>query len=381
MPHRNKNRLVTAHACVSVGSSLVGMFLPFFLMDAFGVGIVKALGLSALMMFLSSALVVPIVYWGTRFFHTRTMIQIGWGSGALFYLSLNFPQPSWWYVAMVFLLFSCFEHFLWPCYNYTITHSTKDGTRGNFLGNLQAVSIGSNLLGPLITGFLFHWGMQSYALWVSALCFAIAVFLVRAIRIEDVQMKKLSVFWSFIKRVYRQKPTLRKAFFLIGVPFGVLLFGWPFFLELALGSFSLMGITASIVAVGEMISAKFFGKFADKYSFKKLFQWGVWSRFVDLGIRIIFLKFRSFGVVLAVQFANGILGPIYHTGMWGRLIENIEEEEDFMLEYFVFWNFCLSFTRGVTIALMALSIHFWGVTSIAFFLLLGGMVAFTYRKF
>ena len=166
-----------------------------------------------------------------------------------------------------------------------------------------------------------------------------------------------------------------------GLQTGVMWIVWPIFFKFVLGKFSLMGIIISITAGFEIVSSKVFGRLTDKKSSRKILNFGLWARMVDLGMRSLYMKFQHPFFVGAMQIGTGILGPMFNIPFYTRLCEIAERNEDHLLEFFIIREWILGFSRMIVLGVAGVVVYFFGEVSLGWFLLAAGLSSVAFRRF
>ena len=375
----HQRNLIITKGLFFLGKAFMGVFFPFFIAKTFGLDLVQTLFLmSAIALFMGLAS-FPVNYLGVRFFNQKQMIQIGMGFHILFYILLSLNNESGWMLFFSSLCFVLFSSFFPPSFHLAALNATKDAERGNFWGNFQIVNIGANFVAPVITGFLLEANMEQYIIYVALAFFTVSLFFSQKIEKHPLKFVSFKEAWKiFYQDFFVTKK--RGGFFADAIQTGSMMFIWPIFFKSVLGSFSLMGIIASISSLFEVIAAKFFGKLTDKWSAKKMLKIGVWARFFDIGHRILFIKFPHPIFVGGMNIFSGILGPVFQLPLNTRMYE-VAEEHNNVFSFIVMREVYLGIIRSIFVFAAAMVAMQFGVIYSGIFLFLAGASCLWLRKF
>lgn len=376
---KNRQNLLLTIFSFSLGASLVGVFLPFLIGNAFGFEIWQIFLWGTAFQVIGSIIVYPINHFLHRFFTVKQCLQIGLFLHALFYICISFakefPQFLWW----ASLLYVIGTYVYWPHFHLLNTRATKDTARGNFAGNLQILYIGAGIVTPLITGFLFQLGLEKFVGIFAGTFFLLAMWFGQKVDFTSYKLANYKNFWKFLREKFIPSRA-RNIIFYDGLQGGILWLIWPIFLKSILGNFSLMGILVGASAFMEMVSSKFFGKVIDKKSATKTLRVSVWARFLDLGLRGAILAVPQVWMAGVATIVSGILGPVFNISNYTRLMEYSELIKNHELEFFIAREIILTIGRALVLGAAIFITFYLDTAYLGYLLIFGAFVSFGFRK-
>jgi len=357
----NRRQIIALKASFWLGSNMLGVFLPFLVMKAFDLNIGQVLWWAMWFFIGITVLIYPINYLLSRKYSQQRILQFGLASYALFIGLLSIPNQN--QTALIiatfgYILFICL---FWPHFNYQVQHAAPDNQRGDFMSNVQVMIMTSNLVAPIITGYLLDQGLQKYIILVALLFMGLAVYFSNNINIQEQKISSKKIFSKYLKSL---PITTKMGITADGIHSGLLWMVWPIYLQLALTKFTLMGVVTSIAGGVEIITAKIAGKFVDKKSFQKLRWPAIISRMIDLWNRIWLWFFPSFQVVTSVAIAGAFLGPIFGIPFMKRHSQVADEQNQHSVDFWLGRELMLNSTRAVFMGIAAFSFSLWGVASL-----------------
>ncbi len=377
---KNRKKLLLTQTLSSLGNAVVGIFFPFLVGRAFGldtVGII--LWVASINVFLIFSMYPINFYLGKRL-TSEKMIQLGLFLQAIFLVIIGLaPRHIFWFLlaGVVYIFHLCT---FWPSWHVAILHSSRDGKRGNFIGNMQIFIVGINLIAPLVSGFLLDWGKDWAVALISVVFFLLAMFSLQNIHLPKQKLSPFRASWKFfLKEIWYAR--CKWGLIVDGMQGEVLWIIWPLFLGVILGKFSLMGIVVAIAAVGEMVSSKIFGKMTDKLSATRMLRVGMITRFFDIGARALLIKFPTMLWAGIVSVNAGILGPIFNIPFYSRLCEIAENTEPKVLEFILGREWLINTTRVIWLTLAALAVHHWGDVALGWIIAVTAVLSIGYRRF
>ncbi len=376
---KNRRNLLLTNLAFSLGASLVGVFLPFLIGNAFGFEIWQIFLWGTGFQVLGCIIVYPINNFLHRFLSVKRCLQLGLFLHALFYLLVSFSKNIPLLLWIASFLYVLGTYIYWPHFHLLSTRATKDSARGNFAGNLHVLFISAGIISPLITGFLFQIGLEKFVGIFAGIFFLLAVYFGQKLHIKDYKLANYRNFSKFFRTVFMKSRACYLVFY-DGIQSGILWFVWPVFLKSILGNFSLMGILVGAATFVEMISAKIFGKFTDKKSASKMLGFSVWARFFDLGLRGAILAVPKIWMAGVATISAGILGPFFNVSYYTRLMEHSEIIKNHELEFFIAREIILTFARALVIGAATIVTFYLDASYLAYFLILGAFVSFGFRK-
>lgn len=375
----NRRKLIAVQLFSALGNAVVGIFLPFLFGRAFNLTTAQIIaGMAAVQILMMSSVYFLNRFW-TRF-KSRNVVRIGLVLQALFLAMLALaPATIGWAISSV-IVYVLFLVTYWPSWHMALLHSSKDGTRGNFTGNIQIMMVGANLIAPLLSGWFLDRGWDNGVLALSGGMFVIAIVLMQNVELPQQKLSPFSSMW----RVFRDdlwNTKHRWGVITDGVQSGTLWILWPIFLGAALGSFTQMGFVVALAALVEVVSAKYFGSFTDRKSARKALNLGQWFRFWDLGFRGFLMLFPSLIMAGIVTIVAGILGPVFNISLYSRTCEIAEKSDPKQLEWFLAREWVLGFSRFLWMGIAAIFVYFWGDMVLGWFLIAAAGASIGFRKY
>ena len=371
---------------LSLGNALVGIFYPFLVMDTFHLSFSQILCVIGIEYGLMGLFVYPL----QKISFLRITHKISLGIIFLFssLLALSmvpeisgslFLPENFFMLAGLVLLASLSLTFLWPAFHWVSISLVDEKSRGKFLGNIQAIIMGSLLLGPFISGYIIDWGYANYVLWTAGFFYFLC--LVSAFFIPIEKSPQLKSFPEIV--VFFRQKTLENSFSQMSVVEAVqtssLLLVYPILLKISLKSYGLMGTMFFVMAIVEMLSAKIVGFVTDKYSSKKVMKWGALARFLDIAPRGLLAFFPSSVFAGILSVSAGILGPLFGVSFYAQMYARAESSGD-MYSFLVTREWILGLARFLFFTLTALAYSLFGIYSLAFALFLAGFLSFFLKK-
>lgn len=378
MPN-NKRPLLTTQFFTLLGQSAVGIFFPFFVQRNFGLETWEIIVWFGLVHLLMGLLVYPINYYGVNKVGSRRMIQLGLIFNTIFYMIIALEMNNLGAFALANACYIAFLVCFWPNFNYLNTYASRDGLRGQHMANLQIVTVGSNLVAPIITGLLLEVNQAYWSLIFSMVCFTIGLYWVMKIKPRHAKLKPLHENRNLIRATILH-PKRFWGFFSDGFMGIVMWIVWPFYLQVVVGKFSIMGILTATMAAVEVVISHIVGKLSDQKSAKDMLVWGVWARFFDVALRATYLFFSQLWFVVVIQFLGTILGPRFQIPAQTRLYEISEEQPEQMLEYFMVREMFLGFMRPVVLMPIATLVYFTSEIYLGIVFLLAALSVFGFKR-
>ena len=376
---RNRKKLVVVQLFSALGNAVVGIFLPFLFGRAFNLTTAQIIvGMAAVQILMMSSVYFLNRFW-TRF-KSRNVVRIGLVLQALFLVMLALaPATIGWAISSV-IVYVLFLVTYWPSWHMALLHSSKDGTRGNFTGNIQIMMVGANLIAPLLSGWFLDQGWDNGVLALSGGMFVIAIVLMQNVELPQQKLSPLSSMW----RVFRDdlwNTKHRWGVITDGVQSGTLWVLWPIFLGAALGSFTQMGFVVTLAALAEVVSAKYFGSFTDRKSARKALNLGQWFRFFDIGTRSLLMWVPHIFMASFVTISAGILGPVFNISLYSRTCDIAEQSAPQELEWFLAREWIFGTVRFAWMVVAAGSVYFWGDMVLGWFLVVAAMASVGFRRY
>ncbi len=375
----NRRALLTVQGLSMLGQGLIGIFFPFFVQENFGLEIWQTIGWFALLQIAFGLLVFPINYWGVNSLGARKMIRIGLCFAALFYIILGLELASPLMFWVLNFCFVCFLAFFWPSYHFLTIQATKDKTRGNYLGNFQALSVGVGLVAPVLTGFLLEIDKAQYILGVAVACFVGAMMWTQLLPPTHAKVHPWSTSRKMIDEVFFK--TGRYWGFLaesmIDITMWIL---WPIYFKAVVGTYTVMGAVTSFTAFLEIFTSKYIGKKTDKVGARKMLKLGCWTRCADLCLRAVYMKFSTLPAVVGIQALGSVLGPVSQISIENLIYDRGEEQKDKELDFMIIREIFLGIARGLFLIPVIVLACYLEPLWLGVVFIIAGLSAFGFRK-
>lgn len=362
-----------------LAQAMVGIFLPFFIMDSLGLEPWGVILWGACCMGIMGLLVYPFNRFCVNRWSLLGTVRFGLLFNALFLWTITQHFSPGTMLGLVTGSFILHIILFWPSFNALMAHSTRDGGKGNFAGNAQVMVVVSNLMAPIITGFLFEAGLQSYSLYAAFLMILGAIWGTFSLTDPGYRVQPFkSHIWNTFTETFLGKRW--GGFICDAVQTATMWIGWGLYFQFAVGSYAIMGTITSVGAILEVISNKVWGKKTDKNLHKAL-QKGMWARFVDLSWRVIYVFYNPLWLVISINLAGNVLGPLFQVPFMARLFEIAEANQKDVLTFYLARELHLGLVRGLWLLLMALVVYLFGPMAIGFVLVLAGLSSFWVYRF
>jgi len=380
MPHKKAQKsLLTMQGFALLGQGVIGVFFLFFIQQNYNLTDWQTVAWFAGTQLAFGLVVWPLNVWGIKRLGVRGMVQMGLLWQTVFYglLGLGWAGTlSFWLLNISFVLFlACF----WPSWHFLSLLATRDGTRGNYLGNFQMLRVGVSLVTPVLTGYLLDAGKGHLVLYVAVSCFFAAMLVTRKLKPTGARMHGWDEGKKILTNTFWARPR-RWGFIADAIIGDTMWILWPLYFKAVVGSFTLMGIVSSLTALLEIFTSKIIGRLTDKISATRMLKYGAWARWADVSLRVVYIKFAALPVILGVQWLGAILGPIFQISWDSRMMEIGEEHKGKILDYLVVREIFLGLTRVVwrswiIVLLMQVETIWLGVVFVV-----AGLSAFAFRK-
>jgi len=380
MPHKKtQTSLLTMQGFALLGQGFIGVFFPFFIQQNYGLTDWQTVAWFAGTQLAFGALVWPLNAWGNKYLGVRGMVQMGLLWQTIFYgvLGLGWTgTASFWILNISFVLFlTCF----WPSWHFLSLLATRDGTRGNYLGNFQMLGVGVGLITPILTGYLLDTGRGSLVLYVAIACFLVSMLVTRKLKPTGATMHGWGVGKEILTSTFWARPR-RWGFMADAIIGDTMWILWPLYFKAVVGSFTVMGIVSSVTAALEIFTSKYIGRLTDKISATRMLKYGVWARWADVSLRAVYIKFAALPVVLGIQWLGAVLGPIFQISWDARMMEIGEEHKGRTLDYLVVREIFLGLTRVVWMSWIIVLLMNVETIYLGFVFVVAGLWALAFRK-
>lgn len=366
-------------AFLSLGNSVTGFFFAFLLMDKFSLSFEEVLFIFGLQYGFVSLFA----------FHLHKRIQISiqqkLATGIFFLIVslflLLFSDTS--ITSLISIIISTVFQisFLFPSLHWINIEQVEQSTRGNFLGNMQALSMGALVIGPLLSGILIDFGYKNYIVTLSILLYIIAFIFALQIPVSKKKDPKLPTLPNAIH--FFKTQTLQKSFFQMSIVEAVqnssLMLVYPILLKISLKKYALMGGMFFIMATIEIVSAKIVGFLTDKYSSAKLMKWGAFARALDIAPRGLLAFFPTPLLATTLSISAGLLGPLFGVSFYSQVYKRAEASSD-SYTFLITREWILGIARFLFFICTAIVFHFVGIYALAFALFLAGFLSFFLKE-
>lgn len=369
-------------ALISLGNAFVGIFFPFLIMEKFGLSFEEILLFMGVEYAFMGLLVYPLQ--NISFLTIQKKLALGiffLFLGMMFLSFIPENSESLFLLPVLIIINSLSLSFLWPAFHWVNISLVDEKTRGKFLGNIQALMMGSLLIGPLISGFVIDTGFGNYILWGAGGIYFLALLASLSIPVDpqkNPNLQKFPEISEFFKAQTLEKH-FKQASLVEAVQTSSLMLVYPILLKISLKSYALMGSMFFLMAAIEIVSAKVVGFLTDKYSSTKMMKWGAFARFLDIAPRSLLAFFPSTVFAGILSVSAGLLGPLFGVSFYSQMYARAEKSGD-VYSFIVTREWLLGIARFLFFSLTALAFHFFGIYSLAFALFLAGFLSFFLKK-
>ena len=362
LPTLASNRLIAFAA-----TSLLGMFLPIFWYEFFGMSITYVL-----FWYLLNFLVkVPFFIIGAKIFSkiglTTSMILGNIGLMGfyltIYYLDIGTNIPIYVLIGLGIIGLTIYSNLYWSPFNIDFAAFTTKGKRGRQISLFYSAERALGIVGPLISAYVII--RHGYNI-----TFLIGLFLVAASIIPIIFLPQHKVSYEFgywqswrelFSKDYRSMTTSMMAYGAESVVGAVI---WPIFLFTVFeGNYLETGGFAALIIIISLMFELFIGKETDKHSAKKMVRLG--SSVYALGWVFKGLVQTVVGVFAASTFHS--LGAIMlRTPMDALMYEQAADSGHYIDEYTILREMALTIGRIIMIALLIVITLYFSISA-AFF--------------
>ena len=329
-----------------MAQGLVGIFFPFFVGEAMGWDAWQILVWASFEMLGMSLLIYPLNLFCSFFVSLKGRMGLGIGANMLFYawLSIDLFEPIRIYgLSILFILFLALY---WPNYHRYVLGLVRDSDRGKYGGMVQMIMIGVNIVAPLISGFLWEFGLERFILPVVILLFGFSLLMLLKLPTVHGNLSSSQKFVQIIcSKILRGRFAL--GFFVDGIHTFTMWMFWPIYFGSVISSFAVMGIITSIGAMAEVVFSRFTGIWTDKISAGKMLRYGIWFRAMDLWVRGLYVFFPTVWMVGGGQLLGAFFGPLFQIPFNTRMYQIIESFKDHEFDFFVGREVVLGISRCI----------------------------------
>lgn len=363
----NLPTLATNRVFAFAATSLIGMFLPIFWYEFFGMSITYVL----VWYLLNFLFKIPFFVLGAKIF-SRTGLTTSMILGnigligfylTIYYLDIGSNLSTILLIGLGIVALAIYSNLYWSPFNIDLATFTTKGKRGRQLSIYYSMERALGVIGPIVAAFIiFKYGYN--------ITFLIGLLLVVASIIPLLFLQKHKVSYEFgyfeswkelFSKDYRSMTTSMMAYGAEGVVGAVI---WPIFLFIIFkGDYLEIGGFAAIIIVISLLFELFIGKQTDKYSAKKMMKLG--SGVYALGWFFKGLVQTVVGVFAASTFHS--LGAIMlRTPMDTLMYEQAADSGHYIDEYTVLREMALNIGRIIMVALLIVITLYFSI-SVSFF--------------
>lgn len=264
-----------------IGSSLIGLFLPIYLLTVFDLNIRFVL----IFFLLTHLLYIFFCPLGARMINhigLNNSLRISVFLFAGYYLCLYFINYNVYTIAaLALLILTLTRAFFWIPYHTDLAIYTDKKNRGKSIGLLWATSTFLGVVMPVFSGFLitkFGYGLVFILAIVIYLC-AFIPLLALPPAYEIYSWGYFETFKNFFKKKNRKLVLANMA---NGAENEVGIVIWPIFVwQLLEGNYLAVGAISSLIVFGTIVLQLSAGKITDKFDKRKIIHWG--SLFYAIG--------------------------------------------------------------------------------------------------
>lgn len=346
---RNRSFIYLAYSFSSLGYAFIGIFYPILLKNAFGYSLPEAICLVSAYWALYTVLLYPLHWYILKYIPMSFRLCIGQLFLAAFYFMLHAPQNTFWYIFLTGLFFALSIIFYWGNLEFVMQKNTEHGKRGKFWGIIQSLTIGVNIIAPPISAYFLETNHASWIFLGGVIAYLVSGF--SYLLLNDTSKPSL----VSISPPSSFSLSILSEFFQHGVT-GVL---YPLLVVVTLGSMKIFGILLSIMSFIELVASVVLGHITDKISAKKMLQYGIIARSIDILIRVGLVIFPTFLMGGIISLVAPLCGPLYQPAYMSRLSRVIEKSED-SFSYWVHRGFLSGVSRVIFLPFSALLLWQFG---------------------
>ena len=314
-------RVFMAHTLASVGSSLVSIFVPIFLLKS-------GYSFPEVMVFLMAQNLSGLIF---QYPVTKIVSRIGANRGmaiglffaALYFLSLLTLSTYHWPLIMVASLWGIDRDFYWLSMHADFSKARAQEKAGSQISALTSIITFAHGLTPAIGGIL----ATSLGIgWVYAV--AISLLLLATLPLlrspEVTKIRPTSLRNLDYKRIWRDPASN----FFNGITTTAEMVIWPLIIFFIVQSYAAVGVLSSIVIVASIIVAMYVGKREASRGEKHYLRRGLALETVTNTLRVIA---SNAGHIFGINLVNGVSRSLYTTPYMTRYYRHADEEP--RLEY------------------------------------------------
>lgn len=266
-PRNELNQVYLSAALRSVAVSLLGLFVPLYLVNEQGFSLEETL-----IFFIFYAVVFAVFSPVAAKFSSRFGVKHSVLISIPFYLSFVFSLYLLEKMAFPLVLIAAFlglsQAFYWMGMNLVFHHASHHQHRGEEVGKKSVITIISTTIGPLLGGLLITLVGFNVVFVLAAILLSLAAVVLFASREEHVP-------YHFSVRSVLNKRHWKDSLFFVSrgthyIADGVL---WPLFIFVILGSYFSMGLVGSLLSGISALLLLTVGKYSDHVSKRKIIRW------------------------------------------------------------------------------------------------------------
>ena len=257
-----------------IGYSLIGLFLPIYLMTNYG-GKIEFVLCFYLISHIVYGLVIPI---GAQFLNKiglRRSLHISIFFFVSYYICLFLIDKNIILFSILALIFLTFGRmFFWLPYHTDLAKFTNLRDRGKSVSMLWATQTFISVIMPIISGFLIVKFDYDIVFILAIIIYSCSI--IPFLSLPRTKEKYSWKYWQTIKNFLAKKNRgLVLSNIANGAENAVSIIIWPIFIwQILNGDFLAVGVLSSIIVLVSVILQLTVGKYTDRFNKRKLIHWG-----------------------------------------------------------------------------------------------------------
>jgi MFS transporter, DHA1 family, inner membrane transport protein len=267
LPRKELNQVYVSTVIWYLSVSLIGIFIPLYLMRELGYSLVHTLNFFVFYSILF-AVATPVAAKFSEKFGPKHSVLVSIplylsALGLLYVLSSINLSPY-----LVGGIFGASQGFYWIGMHLIFHHASDRKHRGSEMGKKLSLSISASVVGPLVGGLL----ITIVGFWLVFMLVAVLMIFSGIVLFSS---KDRIVNFSFSIRRVLNLEDWRDSLYFISQGTQVMSNGviWPLFIFIILGSYFSLGIVGSLIAGLSALLMLVAGKVSDKYSKRRIIRW------------------------------------------------------------------------------------------------------------
>jgi YQGE family putative transporter len=266
--------LFTGRTLQLVGYSLLGLFLPVYLLINFNGRVEYVLGF----FLISYVLYFIFLPWGAQILNQigirrslrASVFLFSAYYAALFFLKINLP----FFITLALTFVVLGRILFWMPFHTDFAKFTDKTNRGKSLALLGATATFLGVIMPIVSGFLIgHYGYN------IVFILAIAIYLCSFIPLLTLPSTHEKFSWTYAQTISQLFAKKNRKLILSNMAYGaeneVALIIWPIFIWQALsGNYLVVGILSSLIVFATIIMQLAVGNIIDTWDKRKMMHWG-----------------------------------------------------------------------------------------------------------